>query len=296
MVNRLILACVLIILLVTPLTAWGADDQWRFSREVTTASDNEYTEVLLDPELYKNSRLDIADLRVVDDTGKFIPYYVVSASDPEIDAAQYMRSTKLRFSATTQDKITTVIIDNPYRLKINKLRFDISGNYVRDYHLEGIDRSTTYGLSSGQLLRIDVNGENESQTDIDLDPENGGRSTRFRMDVDNQDDLPLKLNSITGFYYIDKIVFPQEPGETYQIYYGSETAEKPYYDIEMYKASIEKGPRNQGLLGKELRFEEAHKWYMLNTHKLFNILMIITAIVLVFIIGRKLVSSKAEET
>ncbi|MGE5404161.1 MAG: hypothetical protein ACM3PP_04395 [Candidatus Saccharibacteria bacterium] len=293
--NRRLLVCIMITIMFIPLTALGASDVWNFSREVTTTGSYEYTEVFLDTELYKNSRLDMGDLRVVDGSGQFVPYYMAGASDPDIDVSPYMRSTKLKFDVSTLDKVTTVIIDNPYQLKINRLRFDISGNYEREFDLEGVDGSTVYGLSKGRLAHIDVNGETESETDIDLNPENGGRSSRFRLQINNQDDLPLDLINITGFYYIDKIVFLQEPGATYQLYYGSETAEKSYYDIEMYKASIEKGPRNQGIMGPQQRFEDAHKWYMLNTHKLLIILISLAAVVLLVIIGRKLLSKKAEE-
>ena len=64
------------------------------------------------------------------------------------------------------------------------------------------------------------------------------RASKYRLIIANQDNAPLAVNSITAAGRIYQIVFIGEPDRSYQIYYDSDKAEAPRYDIATVLAPI----------------------------------------------------------
>jgi hypothetical protein len=61
---------------------------------------------------------------------------------------------------------------------------------------------------------------------------------QIKITIENEDNAPLKLSSITGTHFKRKLIarFP-EPG-SYNLYYGNSNAERPKYDIGAFEHKI----------------------------------------------------------
>lgn len=71
-------------------TAFAADatnrNQWWYSKPVELQGNGKYHTLFLDEDVYRGAKEDLGDLRVIDDKGLFVPFYIDSgcakASDP----------------------------------------------------------------------------------------------------------------------------------------------------------------------------------------------------------------------
>ncbi|MGZ5000550.1 MAG: DUF3999 family protein [Methylomonas sp.] len=86
------------------------------------------------------------------------------------------------------------------------------------------------------------------------------RRTQYQIIIRNQDNPPLEIRSVTGLGPGYQLLFLQQPGQHYQLKYGSDKAESPRYDTVQiqellrrgYHASIaELGPETADAAAKE---------------------------------------------
>jgi hypothetical protein len=73
---------VFLIVMTMPCIVWGSEMdalvQWGFSRDIVLSGEDRYNAFFLDEEVYRNSRQDLSDLRIVDGKGGLVAYYTQS--------------------------------------------------------------------------------------------------------------------------------------------------------------------------------------------------------------------------
>lgn len=58
-----------------------AHPEWKYSKVIELPEHSPYTELYLDPEVYAGAAADLRDLRIMDNTGTFIPFYKESSEE-----------------------------------------------------------------------------------------------------------------------------------------------------------------------------------------------------------------------
>lgn len=201
----------------------------------------------------------------------------------------YQKSTVPTYKITTEEKHTTIEVQNPQQLKINEIELEIGENFQRSFLVYDEDEHLVLSEES-ELYNLDFTNVKISNTNIVFS--NQPLSSRvLTVKINNQDNPPLKINSVNIAYYVDKLVFIDSGSSSYSLFYGNADATKPTYDLEQYKEHLEMEVQDQVTLGdKKIRYsnldEAADSW--LNMKYVFNIVIVLVSFLLAFLLTRKL--------
>lgn len=198
---------------------------------------------------------------------------------------------KIDFELSHENKISLLKIKNPYRLKLIRLHLTIKGNFKRHYSV--YQKQPGQGMIEDSLYHFQVQDVLIQNTDIDLNQQ-FFFSEEWMVKIQNNDDKPLQIQEITGDFMTDKIVFENPENKSLFLYYGSLKAEKPAYDIRNFMEYIEKESQDECLLGEGVRIgkEEPAQEKPIDYRFLFNILIIVLSVGLIFIVVLKLKKEK----
>jgi len=121
---------------------------------------------------------------------------------------------------------------------INKLHLNISGPkfYKRDIRLYSVDGSGSHFITSDQL-------DSKNTSDILLN----ARAKQISIEIFNQDNPPLKINSAAAYQLSQSLLSYLETGKKYRVVFGDSTAKQPDYDLRFFTDSLNKNLKIAGL-------------------------------------------------
>ena len=254
------------------------------SREVILNGSNKYKSFLLDEEVYQYASLDLSDLRIVDATGKNIPYYIIDGYDTLIG---FKITKTLPYHIKNEGQQTNISVKNEEHLKISSITVEANGTFKRDYRVVGINaEGENERVEVGNIYNLEFKKSHTRDTEIKV--KRDARYSEIKISIDNKDDAPLDIKEIKIGYVRDKVVFAADGKAPYMLWYGNLVALKPSYDIERYKSYI----KEQDLcsLGKVVVHKDkgdtlqgAQKGQIL-----FNSLLVITTGVIIIVLLKRL--------
>ncbi len=211
--------------------------QWSHWREIKADSKpavEGYLLAELDGKVYDHSRVDLTDLRVVDNQGSFVPYLIVN---PLLEKRLKYQIRPLQ--AVVEDlgvekdgNVSTLILDLGYRhIPSSKLEFKpAEPNFHRQLEIKaGNDKQKWEFISQHEISSIRMGKVSKEQLQIQLDDL---RYRYLRISVYNKDDKPIRFDEVKVFGYAHQLVFKYEPEKNYRLIYGRESADSPHYDIQ----------------------------------------------------------------
>jgi hypothetical protein len=209
---------------------------------------------------------------------------------------EFQKSTGLEYKVVEEGKETVVTLRNENRLRIKRLTVEAEGNYRRSYRLVNAEGRNLAVEGKPELFRLNFGGSSISGNDIRMAGQPMDEA-QFALRIQNEDNAPLKLRSVTAEYVIDKLVFESKAGASYELRYGKSDAAAPRYDLASFRAQIEKGNPGPAELGTELvrgvpdaAQDQGTAWYQ--SKLTFNIVIIVVSLGLVVLLVGKMNRSK----
>ncbi|WP_099188280.1 hypothetical protein [Tepidibacter mesophilus] len=255
---------------------------WRFSKEIYHNSDNEYKSFLLDEEVYRYSKYDLSDIRIINQKNEFVPYYIFNKYSKKIKNAD--------FDINIENNDTVISINNKDNLNINDIKIISQDDFKRDYDIyyKNNKYKEFQNLDSGTIYRINLENHKEEKNNISLESFSNYyiKPDIIKIVIYNEDDRPIDIDGIQINYYVDKIVFKKDNSKKYKVLFESEYAQTPSYDIQSYKEYIEKENQEMCTLSKliEKNMKDNKK---INYKLILNIVVILISLILVIVIMRK---------
>jgi GDP-L-fucose synthase len=118
---------------------------------------------------------------------------------------------------------------------------------------------------------------------------------QFKVRIDNQDNKPVNITRVDAVYTVDKLIFEGTGSRTYHLWFGNPNAKQPHYDLKYYQEQLLKEKQDilklSGLTVKNKEFTVNRE----QLKKYFNIVVIITALVLMALLWIKLKGSMEEK-
>ncbi|MDF2651037.1 MAG: hypothetical protein K0Q73_6842 [Paenibacillus sp.] len=114
-----------LVCLLTGMTVLGAEEghkEWRFSKPIDVQTSSRYHALFLDEDVYAGANVNLSDLRIVDNKGKFVPYYIDSGYGESMEQSTVYSSDLV----TSVKKDNDTLID--FRIKPKLEDTDIQGN------------------------------------------------------------------------------------------------------------------------------------------------------------------------
>jgi hypothetical protein len=211
-------------------------------------------------------REDLADLRIVDDADRQVPYVLSTAASerslalppkpapsPRITRYEFALPQSLRGSpglpiAAVDVEVKDLVFSRPLRV------LGVRGNAATSAPPDegrgeaGLARGEEE-LVRGQLARrpsedADVelaSGENAASVVLRVGlPSSIGPLRALAIEIDNQDNAPLQLAQVSAVVVVPRVAFKIKPesGKEYRVLMGARDAEAPHYDIELLRRAV----------------------------------------------------------
>ena len=187
--------------------------------------------------------------------------------------------TKLDYKVEQEGKNTILKIKSKF-LPLKNIILDVNDEFQRNYAVRSGDDFYAEGIISkvGEKSNLMINLENVPKL------------SEIIIEIQNGDNLPLKINGVTGNYVPDRIVFRATEGEDYKITFGDENLNKPEYDIVKFADSIKE--RDEVLVGKLERSEGNNISKSKDYTVYYNIFIVFIVIVLIGFMVKKIAKNK----
>lgn len=283
---RLVLAG---ILLTGGAHARETENGWLYAANIMLAGEHKYKACFLTGEVYAQAQADLADLRIKDGQGQFVPFYIRRGNSvilPGNGKNDFLRTASLSFAKKTEDNITDLTLHNSQRLRIKRIFVMANGNYQRNYEVLLGGKPVAPGKHQ-ELANLVLEKTNISANIIDLT----ARPTTDPAPVIriyNRDDRPLTITDMQVEYYVDKIVFADEGKGPYQLLWGNGKAQKPHYELELYSKYIENEEQDTVMLGKVETTAGSPGQQALPWKIILNLTMALVACILGYLIMKRM--------
>ena len=270
-------------LMLLPVTLVHAGSNFQYSRLIQTNNLIGYKYVVLDKTIYDHSD-HLNDLRVINDKGEEVPYFLASILDASsaTEKESFTLSEVAQYSATQAgtDSIITIPLNhlNAFRLELNT-----DDRIERTYGLFGVKDGSTYYLSDGELFPL---LPSDSSVKNYIEWTNNPPVDKLRLIIHNINGKPITLKSVTVKYYLNKLVFKEDLGNSqFWLAYGNNTLRSPIYDVLDYKAILKSESVTQTQLGVEVKTPSKADTHgtLMNYKLLLN--STLTAFVLLMLLG-----------
>lgn len=196
-----------------------------------------------------------------------------------VNKSFFIESLSPTFEVKQEDKTTIIELFGLKNIKINEITFETDDQFKRNFSFPTGYTKTLYNLSF----------ENDTYKDTTL-LLNGyvQNLDSVKINIENGDDTPIKVKSVTVSYFADEVVFKGTDKDIYKISYKDPSIIRPpIYDIENYKNLILKEGYDILTIDnikikdiKEEPNETNEKYYSI----IFNTVITITSIILFFIV------------
>jgi hypothetical protein len=151
--------------------------------------------VVIDRHVYAEARADLADLRVVDDSGRLVPYLLERTSTAAVSPLQPTLLNR-EFEKGRSESVT---LDFGGAVKKHALRLSLSGdNFRRHVGVEASDDGRVWSTLSDDAYVFAVPGVPPSRFETVRFPENDRRYLRVRVEYDEADTRRVEILSVLG--------------------------------------------------------------------------------------------------
>ena len=140
------------------------------------------------------------------------------------------------------------------------------------------DASTPNGVE--EIYNLSFGNESYSDTTLQMN-QYVSNSDIFTVIIYNKDDKPIQISSVAVKYYADELVFDGSAGEAFVLEFGADAAlQKPAYDIANYKSDVLRQQIDKLQISNISVSQPIQKEKEADYTLVFNITVIIVAIIL----------------
>lgn len=234
---------------------------YNVSQEVHTTKASGYHYIELDESVLSYAKEDLSDLRLINEKGVELPYYIVNAYKTAIREVPYEIEEKSRQ--------TDIIIKNTKPWEFEKVYLypeEIRGKILFNRHvsvyLKLKNEEEEKRIGDGTLANIDLENTKRQLIEIPLyRVQTFNKDVEYmRVTIENEDNPALHFHKsgVNIVQNLHKLVFEANFNESYTLCYGNEKAQKPIYDLESFMLEVEREKQLKTTLG-EVHIEDMTK-------------------------------------
>ncbi|MCX6097488.1 MAG: DUF3999 family protein [Caldiserica bacterium] len=185
--------------------------------------------------------------------------------------------------ARTENGTTTEISLKGFRnLPVRTLSIDAVGLFHRPCRVVSSDEDEMSGyLGSGYLYQSTLKGTEPLKNSLAVRVSQPYDT--LLLSIENADNPPLKIQSITLEYAADTLIFEPAKGKTYRLVYGNPTAPTPQYDLEQFKSDILQQTIDTATLLTEVEVKKPAEVTKVNLKAIFSVVIFAVAVLLAWL-------------
>jgi len=196
-VSLLILA-----LMTVPAVCFGAVEisQWQYYKDINSVSQNVdggLVKIVSDDDIFANSKKDLGDVRIIDESNKEVPFQLAAA---RAESSQASYSAKILNNSFVAGQYTSAILDLGAEGKlVNSLTINTSSeNFKRNVKIYGSADMLVWNVLKDNAYVYDYTdrkGGFKSQNTTLNFPESTFRY--LKLEISDEDNSPVKINSVS---------------------------------------------------------------------------------------------------
>ncbi|MCL1804999.1 MAG: DUF3999 domain-containing protein [Clostridiales bacterium] len=195
------------------------------------------------------------------------------------EESNFIESLEPAFTVGSGGRATNIAISGLRNLRLYDVTIH-TGSMFKRY------ARTPHGVGK-ELYNLSFSGMSYTDTAIPLNW-SISHDDEYVVILDDGDDKPIAVDSITVRYYADEVVFEGKAGESYILEFGRDASKRaPVYDIERYKSDVLRGPIDKASIS-EILYAPEQGAPARDYRLLFNIVIVAVALLLGAVIVLKL--------
>jgi len=237
---------IFLLLLVTPVYAGSS---FQYSKTIETDNLMGYKSIILDKAVNAHSN-HFSDLRVINEKGEEIPYFITSILDASTDTEKstFILSEEAQY-ITTEDGTDSIITIQLSQLNAFRLELNTDNLNVLTYGLFGLNDGLTSYLSDGEIFnRLPTS----SAVNKEIEWTNNPPIDKLKLIIHNRNGVTVQLKSVTIKYHLNKLVFKDPGNSQLSLAYGNDTLRPPIYET-LNNKDILKGAITPTQIGSEIK-------------------------------------------
>ena len=196
--------------------------------------------VLLGAEDVALLRPDLADVRIIDDKERQVPYVLEAAAS---EARAELRIAPLPADPaqkqTSRFALTFAPSGRTQALPLQALELDIGDVfYSRPVRVLAGTADTDGRLQPAVLFSGRIARQGEEGASIQSIPLGGARHRELILEINNQDNPSLSVDHVLGVVTAPRLTFKLDEGGGYHLLLGADDVESPHYDIETLRQQV----------------------------------------------------------
>jgi len=244
--------------------------------------DNRFKSIRLTPEIYNHSNMNLSDLRIRDELGEYVPFFIHNHAETPRDEGYFVEEFAPSFSVEETERRTLIHIKDLRNIRLSSITIDTDSVFQRTVRSPFLNPQELYNLTFNDATHSNTTLQYFGQTpDGEI----------FTLSIYNGDDRPININGIAVRYYTDELVFEGGGSAYFTLHFsGERSLQAPVYDIARRRSEILRGEID-GLELREIVFAEPIELEPLPERDftmIFNIAVIAVAILLALLILLKL--------
>ena len=263
--------------------------KWKYRKPLNLSAKG-VQQLDLDPEVLSHSSPSLRDARLIDNSGKQVPFLVESTSVnrqliPEVSGADDPKRPQVSRWA--------IVLPLP-SLPVNRLTVSTDTPYFnRDAALyeEAADErgAVQYRLLS-RTRWTQTPERKDGKLTLSLSRRPEGK--RLILEIENGDNLPLPLENFQVWYTLTRLLFKTaDPGAEIFLYYGNDKADAPRYELELIASRMLAAEKSKAVAGPEQELRKS-SWagggVAASAGMIFWIVLVLVVTALLFVIARLL--------
>lgn len=188
------------------------------------------------------------------------------------------------FVRTENETSTLITLNKIGNIPFRSISMAAEGLFHRRCRIiSGNTEETGAVFGSGYLYQSTLKGPEPLKNSLAM--EITRPSDSITLVIENGDNPPLDITSLTLEYYADAVIFETVPGKTYTLQYGNSAASKPSYDLEQFRSEISQQKIGTATLMDEIALEAPKESPQagINQKAIFSGLIFLVGIVLAWL-------------
>jgi hypothetical protein len=217
-----------------------AAGDWSYTRPFRIEGADDLYAMTLAPDDLARARADLADLRVVDAGGRQVPYIVEHGVETvSVPLTMTPASPRPGRPGSTAVGVSLMANGSGERLRLTALELQVGEGYFRRrVNLLQRDPAAPQGLRVVGGATVNAgNRESGSEGALVRVPLTGVTAGEVIIEIENGDNAPLTVRSVTGVTPVPRLTFKAGPGD-YRLLLGNPATGPPSYEIDTLRRDV----------------------------------------------------------
>lgn len=171
-------------------------------------------------------------------------------SEAEVKATHQRTFTASQFQRQEVKSATVITLKGIANLPVRAVSIEAAGLFHRPTRVISGDIGAPAAVfGSGYLFQSTLKGPEPLRNSLPV--EINRPMETLSLIIENGDNPPLEIQSVTLAYSADTLIFEAAPGKAYTLQYGNSEAPRPQYDLERFRGEIAQQAMGTASLGGE---------------------------------------------